>query len=442
MTLRHGTGIGIFVLGAALWGTQIHAATPEETQATLESVQATLAQANAHISDITQALQAAQAAQAGISARLVDLGKTIDDQQVAIADDEARIKTLQVEAISISSDLAARQDELSVLLSGLTRLQQNPPPALVVDPDHVLDALRGAMMMGTVVPEFQGKAKELREKLDELQAVRDEIETGKDRKNATITALEASQVQLKTLQDQKKAFADAAGQDLAAEQQNAAALAGKAKDLQQLLTDLQKAKDEAEKRKAAEAKAAADAAAKASADAAGASARATAEAVAKAEADKQAAMLGALKPLSTSKGKLPYPVSGNIIRHFGDDTGLGTKLDGLAFATAPGAQVIAPVDGKVEFAGSFRSYGQLLILDAGEGYLVLLAGMKQISTELGQTVRVGEPVGTMGEGPSTLALLGDTADHSHPVFYVEFRKDNAPVDSTAWWDAGKREAMR
>jgi murein hydrolase activator len=431
MTLRYGRGLGIVVFSAALWGVGAYAATPEETQSTLDSVQATLAQSNARISDIAQALQAAQAAQVDISARLVDLGKTIDAQEAAIADDDGHIKTLQVEAVSISSDLAARQDELSLLLSGLTRLQQNPPPALVVDPDHVLDALRGAMLMGTVVPEFHGKAKELRDKLDELQAVRDEIETSKDRKNAAITALEASQVQLNALQDQKKAFAEAASRNLAAEKLNSATLATKAKDLEQLLSDLQKAKGEAEKRQAADTQAVADAAA-----------RVTAEAAAKVEAERQAALLGTLKPLSSLKGQLPYPVAGDVIRHFGDDTGFGTKLEGLALATAPAAQVISPVDGKVEFAGSFRSYGQLLILDAGEGYLVLLAGMKQISTELGQTVRVGEPVGTMGEGPSTLALLGDTADHSHPVFYVEFRKDNAPVDSTAWWDAGKREAMR
>ena len=106
------------------------------------------------------------------------------------------------------------------------------------------------------------------------------------------------------------------------------------------------------------------------------------------------------------------------------------------------ANVMAPVSGKVEFAGSFRSYGQLLILNAGQGYLVLLAGMKQISAEMGQVVRVGEPIGMMGDGPSTLALLGDEKDRSHPVFYVEFRKDNAPVDSTPWWSTGRKEAMK
>ena len=155
-----------------------------------------------------------------------------------------------------------------------------------------------------------------------------------------------------------------------------------------------------------------------------------------------AALQGPLKLLSSLQGKLPYPVEGNIIRHFGDETGLGTKLEGVAFEAMPHANVITPVDGKVEFAGPFRSYGQLLILNAGEGYLVLLAGMKQISAELGQTVRIGEPVGVMGEEPTAPALLGEVANHSHPVFYVEFRKSDQPVDPTKWWDEGKREAMR
>jgi septal ring factor EnvC (AmiA/AmiB activator) len=92
-------------------------------------------------------------------------------------------------------------------------------------------------------------------------------------------------------------------------------------------------------------------------------------------------------------------------------------------ATRAQAQVISPADGKVEFAGPFRSYGQLLILDAGEGYLVLMAGMKEISADMGQSVRAGEPVGIMGKGPSSVTLLGDQIQEARPVLYVEFRKN-------------------
>jgi len=81
-----------------------------------------------------------------------------------------------------------------------------------------------------------------------------------------------------------------------------------------------------------------------------------------------------------------------------------------------------------------------LILNAGEGYLVLLAGMKQISVELGQTVKAGEPLGQMGDGPSNLAVLGETA--KIPELYVEFRKDNTAIDPALWWAADRKEAMK
>ena len=400
-----------------------HAATPEETQSELSSVQQNLAQSNAHVRELSASIAEALKAQDDISAELVDLGIKLREQERASAVADEHINTLETQSITLSSDLAAKQDELSVLLSGLMRLQQNPPPALVVEPEDVLKALRGAMMFGAVVPDFQQKAKDLKDKLDELQAIREDTEAEKAKQQIALTALSASSAKLAALQQQKGQFAQAAQQSLAAEKQNIQILADKSRTLQQLLTELQKAREAEERRKTAETKAAS-------------------EAAAKAEADRLAALQGPLKQLSSLKGKLPYPVQGSIIRHFGDETGLGTNLEGVAFNALPHANVITPVDGKVEFAGPFRSYGQLLILNAGEGYLVLLAGMKQISAELGQTVRIGEPVGVMGDEPTAPALLGEVAEHSHPVFYVEFRKGDQPVDPTAWWDEGKREAMR
>ncbi len=402
-------------LALGLGASQARAATPEETQTQLEQVQQTLAQANAKVSDIASALAAALKAQSEISDQLIALSQQREEQQAAIAASTAKIKILEGESVTLASDLAARQDELSLLLAGLQRLQANPPPALIVKPENVLDALRGAMMFGAVVPEISNQAKDLRDKLDELQAIRGATQDEKQRLESTSDALAKSEAELAQLQQQKKAFAATASQNLEAEKKNAATLADKAKNLQQLLADLQKARDAEEARKSAEAKA---------------------------EAERLAALEKPRVPLSSLKGKLTYPVQGTIIRQFGQDNGLGSPLEGLAFAVDPHANVTAPVDGKVEFAGPFRSYGQLLILNAGEGYLVLLAGMKQISAEMGQTVKAGEPVGTMGEGPSSLALLGDDAGTTRPVFYVEFRKDNAPVDSTPWWEGGKKEAMK
>jgi murein hydrolase activator len=93
--------------------------------------------------------------------------------------------------------------------------------------------------------------------------------------------------------------------------------------------------------------------------------------------------------------------------------------------------VTAPCDGWVVYAGPFRSYGQLLILNAGGGYHVLLAGMERISVDLGQFVLTGEPVAVMGAGAQTAALVA--VGSGQPVLYVEFRKDGIPVDPSPWW---------
>jgi septal ring factor EnvC (AmiA/AmiB activator) len=141
---------------------------------------------------------------------------------------------------------------------------------------------------------------------------------------------------------------------------------------------------------------------------------------------------------AAAKGVLPLPVNGVRIREFGAADRLGASEKGLSIATRSGAQVTAPCDGWVVYSGPFRSYGQLLILNAGGGYHVLLAGMERISVDLGQFVLTGEPVAIMGTGSH--ATLG-AAGSSQPVLYVEFRKDGTPVDPAPWW-ANASEKVR
>jgi septal ring factor EnvC (AmiA/AmiB activator) len=138
--------------------------------------------------------------------------------------------------------------------------------------------------------------------------------------------------------------------------------------------------------------------------------------------------------------QVPIPVNGVKIREFGAPDGVGGVEKGLSIATRAGAQVTAPVDGWVVYAGPFRSYGQLLILNAGGGYHILLAGMDRISVDLGQFVLTGEPVAVMGSASHIAAILATGS--SQPVLYIEFRKDGTPVDPGPWWAAGEGEKVR
>jgi septal ring factor EnvC (AmiA/AmiB activator) len=128
------------------------------------------------------------------------------------------------------------------------------------------------------------------------------------------------------------------------------------------------------------------------------------------------------------------------LRGYGTPDHSGNTEKGLSIATRAGAQVTAPADGWVVYAGPFRTYGQLLILNAGGGYHILLAGMDRISVDLGQFVLAGEPVATMGTGSRNAAITA--AGSSQPVLYVEFRKNGVPVDPGPWWAASDGEKVR
>ena len=143
---------------------------------------------------------------------------------------------------------------------------------------------------------------------------------------------------------------------------------------------------------------------------------------------------------ASAKGLFAMPVNGVKICDFGGSDGAGGVEKGISLATRAGAQVTTPCDGWVVYAGPFRSYGQLLILNAGGGYHVLIAGMERISVNIGQFVLTGEPVATMGTTSRVASILA--ANASRPVLYIEFRKDGTPIDPGPWWAANEGEKVR
>ena len=138
--------------------------------------------------------------------------------------------------------------------------------------------------------------------------------------------------------------------------------------------------------------------------------------------------------LRVLRGKLAQPVGGRTITAFGDNDGLGGKAQGDTIEAEPGAWVTAPSDGWVLYAGPFRSYGQLLILNVGDDYHVVLAGMERIDVDQGQFVLAGEPVGTMGR-VHLASVSAAAAENENPTLYVEFRRKGKPVDPDPWWES-------
>jgi len=146
---------------------------------------------------------------------------------------------------------------------------------------------------------------------------------------------------------------------------------------------------------------------------------------------------------ASAKGLLPTPVNGIRLKDYGAPDGTGGSEKGVSIVTRAGAQVTSPCDGWVVYAAPYRSYGQLLILNAGGGYHVVLAGMERISVDLGQFVLTGEPVAVMGAGPQVAsAVATGMPGANQPILYIEFRKDGSPVDPTPWWATTDSEKVR
>jgi septal ring factor EnvC (AmiA/AmiB activator) len=388
-----------------------------QEQQQLDTIEQQLESSKAAEARIAAEIAAALKEQDGVAGKLAAIAQSIQAQEKLIADSEKELASLAKERAGLLVDLGEKQDVLSELLAGLQRLEQNPPPALVVAPDDILSALRGAMLLGTIVPELQGEAELLVAELDRLKQLEATISARKADVADNIARLENDRANLKDLVGRKQELVSRGNLDLAAEKRRIASLGERAKSLKQLLASVAEERARAEKERAEKAEAEEK------------------ERLRQEELQRKPRMV-----FASAKGKLAFPAQGDLLRRYGEPDGLGGEAQGVMIATRSGAQVTTPADGKVEFAGPFRSYGQVLILNPGGGYRVLLAGMDKVTAGVGEFLRAGEPVGEMGNGPASVTLFGDVVQDGRPVLYIEFRNGSEAIDSGPWWIGGLKEA--
>ncbi|MDA9422844.1 MULTISPECIES: murein hydrolase activator EnvC family protein [Bradyrhizobium] len=368
-----------------------------------------------------------------LNQQLIETAANVRTVETKIDEAEARLRALNDREQQMRISLDSRRSDIVEVLAALQRAGRRAPPALLVRPEDALQSLRTAMLLGAVVPELRGRAEKIAGELGELVALRKTIATERDQLAADRDKVRNDQTRLTALVDERQRQQAAREKDLDAENARAIALSRQVGDLQGLIAkmeqDLQSAARAAEK--AAEAARQAEAKAAASANTSAKSGPA---------AFKDRSRTTPAIAFASAKGLLPLPVNGNKIRDFGGSDGVGGVQKGISLATRPGSQVTTPCDGWVVYAGPFRSYGQLLILNAGGGYHVLIAGMERISVNIGQFVLTGEPVATMGSTSQVASILATNA--SQPVLYVEFRKDGTPIDPGPWWAANEGEKVR
>jgi septal ring factor EnvC (AmiA/AmiB activator) len=350
---------------------------------------------------------------------LIDTAARAREFEAKVADTETRLKPLDDKEAIIRKSLEGRRAVIGEVLAALQRIGHRPPPALIASPEDALQTVRTAMLLGAVLPEMRQQVEALASDLTELVNVRKKITDEREHLEKQIVSLDAERARVTALVAERQRQQTEREKALETERARAADLAKQVDNLKDLIAKLEQGLDPA--------------------------IRAAREAT---RNDSRPALSafrdpGRLAPavaFASLRGHVPIPVNGVKIKAFGAPDGLGSTEKGLSIATRSGAQITSPADGWVVYAGPFRSYGQLLILNAGGGYHILLAGMERISVDLGQFVLTGEPVAVMGSGSHIAAILATGS--SQPVLYVEFRKDGVPVDPGPWWAAGEGEKVR
>jgi septal ring factor EnvC (AmiA/AmiB activator) len=350
---------------------------------------------------------------------LIDTAGRLRGVESKIAATQERLKPLDDNELSIRKSLDGRRAVIGEVLAALQRIGRRPPPALIASPEDALQSVRTAMVLGAVLPEMRHEVEALASDLSELLALRKKIDAEREQLKSEVASLDGERARMTALVDERQKQIADREKALDAERTRAGNLAHEVDNLKDLIAKLEQGLDTA-----------------------------TRESREAGRLDGRPALSafrdpGRLAPavaFASLRGQVPIPVNGVKLKEFGSPDGNGGAEKGLSIATRAGAQVTAPADGWVVFAGSFRSYGQLLILNVGGGYHVLLAGMDRISVDLGQFVLTGEPVAVMGNGSHIAAILATGS--SQPVLYVEFRKDGVPVDPGPWWAAGEGEKVR
>lgn len=356
---------------------------------------------------------------------LIDTASRLRAVEGRISETEARLRPLDESDRAIRRSLDGRRDAIAEVLAALQRIGRRPPPAMMVSPQDALTSVRTAMMLGAVLPEMRGQAEALATDLADLVRIRKYIAEERDRLQRDVAALQEERQRMALLVDERQKRQTETERALDAERQRAQSLARQVGDLKDLIAKVEQGLDSATRAARAAARASDDKAKDSRVDLA---------------ALKDPGRLAPALVFASAQGHLPLPVNGVRIREFGGPDSLGGSEKGITIATRAGAQVTAPCDGWVVYAATFRNYGQVLILNAGGGYHVVLAGMDRISVDVGQFMLTGEPVAIMGGSTQVAVTLASGS--SQPVLYVEFRKDGTPVDPSPWWAASEGEKVR
>lgn len=402
MDPRHHPVAALILLPALLAGPALAQEKKPDPTRQLRQVEQDLKEAEKGKAQLDAKAEALEKELADLRARAIEAA----DQQRVQADELARLESalgeLGDEEKARLEKIEADRAALADLLGALQRLSRLPPDTMVAAPQSPSDTVKSALLLRSAVPELKSRADALSKELQGLLDLRRQLAQQKDKAARAAESLTLRQKDLASLVARREELSKDTDSERAKLATKVTSLADKAGDLKDLIEKL-----EAERK--------AEAARKAEAER---RRQAQVEADREKRARDKVAGLKRAPPETQSAGILGgmvAPVGGKVVQRYGAVDEAGATSRGLTYRGRAGGPVVAPADGAVMFAGPFKGYGLLLILEHANGYHSLLSGLGRIDAQVGQRVLGGEPVG----------LLSGDGD---PTMYYELRRGGQPVN--------------
>ena len=358
------------------------------------------AQSKETLKQIQSQVEAEQAKQEAIDAKMKNLDKDMKGLKTNLIETTDKVQKSEQEAGKLEDkldDLSARKKDLTNnlekdrqsladLITALERIRRVPPEALIARPGAPLETAKASVVLGAIMPELNKRAEAFRTKLDELQNVEEDLSANKQKLKATAEKLKASKEKMERLMADRKDALDQAKSEFDEQEEQVAALSKKASDLKDLIAKIESERAKRKKR---------------SSEPVEGKKRRN-----KVDEEKLGGTLAAL-------GNARPPVAGTIAIKYGQPDNLGADSEGVHIKSRPGSVVVAPMKGVVRYAGPFKSYGSIVLIEHKNNYHSLIAGLGRIDTVVGQSVDAGEPLGTLGSTPS---------------LYYELRYNGQPIN--------------
>ena len=354
-----------------------------------------------------------------VNQQMIKSAKMIQNREESLSKMEAELEELTANLQTAEETFLTEDENLIKTLSALQNLALKPTESLFVQPLSPVEIIRSAMLLRETVPYLEDNANKIRKDLESLKAKKKQVERQVSRIVKQKQQLEKEHEEMKALVQKKSKLRNVVEVKSEKAKKRVQALASQAQDLRDLLNKLEKERQEKLRRQEEERRRLA----------AQEEQRRKEALEAQKREQVQTADLIKFNPEVISeigdnfvkaKGKLSRPARGSIITAYGQETAKGVSSKGIIIKTRPKAQVIAPFDGSVLFAGPFRGYGNLIIIEHGKGYTSLLAGLDSIDCDVGQMLLAGEPIGLMPEDDDA-------------KLYMELRNKNHPINPISWF---------